>query len=55
LRKDEQSDSDATFSHFGFPKGKGPLAHFFRHFLGRAKKWQITSAAALWRRRERES
>ena len=38
LRKDEQSDSAATFSHCGFPKGIRPFGSFLGYFLGNAKK-----------------
>jgi hypothetical protein len=38
LRKDEQSDSAATFSHCGFPKGIRPFGAFLGYFLPRGKK-----------------
>jgi hypothetical protein len=38
LRKDEQSDSAATFSHCGFPKGIRPFGSFLGDFLSSDKK-----------------
>jgi hypothetical protein len=38
LRKDEQSDSAATFSHYGNPKGIRPFGAFSWFVLWRAPK-----------------